>query len=291
MTLPTKPLVFLLAMWPSALSGCGAAPPPSTEIETSETYTVVTGDLEAALAGPWRDQDRTRDEWRHPRETLTFFGVEPGMTVVECWPGGGWYTRILAPLLRDHGRLISGGIPVDDPQRGQYERGFRDMVASHPELYDQIQLATLHPGNFLNDVPDASVDMVLTFRSAHNWIRSEGHDPDDYFEAIARVLRPGGVLGIEQHRAPDDLPEARDGSTGYVSEAMIIELATAAGLVLEARSEINANPRDDHRHPDGVWSLPPTMRGEGMTTEERLAIGESDRMTLRFRKPLTPPVE
>jgi predicted methyltransferase len=246
---------------------------------------VTTGDLDAALAGTWRDADRARDAARHPGETLRFFGIEPTMTVVECWPGGGWYTRILAPLLRDHGRLISGGIPLGDERRGQYEQNFRTMVAAHPELYDQIQLATLHPGDFLDDVPSESVDAVLTFRSVHNWIRSEGHNPSDYFAAVARVLRPGGVLGVVQHRAPDDHPAARDGTTGYVSEARVLELAQAAGLVLEARSELNANPRDDHDHPEGVWSLPPASRGEGMTPEEREAIGESDRMTLRFRKP------
>lgn len=271
----------------SLLFGCGGAGTPATDTPDGPAtpYTVTTGDLEAALAGTFRDADRARDVYRHPRETLTFFGIEPDMTVVECWPGGGWYTRILAPLLRDHGRLISGGLPLDDPRRGQYERSFRAMVAAHPELYDQIQLATLHPGDFLEAVPDASVDAVLTFRSVHNWIRSEGHDPNDYFRAIHRVLRPGGVLGVVQHRAPDDLPEARDGTTGYVSEARVIELALAAGLTLEARSELNANPRDTHRHPEGVWSLPPVMRGEGMTRAEREAIGESDRMTLRFRKP------
>ncbi len=268
-----------LALCLTALTGCGgsqATQPAPTR------YDVQSGSLDAALAGPWRHADRARDPYRRPRETLSFFGITPEMTVVECWPGGGWYTRILAPLLRDHGRLISGGVLESDAQRGQFERNFRAMVAQHPELYDQIQLETLHPGDFLEGVPDQSVDMVLTFRSVHNWIRTEGHDPRDYFRAIARVLRPGGVLGVVQHRAPEGFAAARTGTTGYVSESYVIELATEAGLTLEARSDLLRNPRDDHQHPGGVWALLPVARGDGLSAEERERIGESDRMVLRF---------
>ncbi len=279
-SVPTLLLVLAFA--------CGGQTPPVEHAEPEARFeNVVTGDLDAALAGAWRADDRGRDSSRHPKETLEFFGLRPDMTVVEVWPGGGWYTRVLAPTLRDHGTLISGGIDPTDERRGQYERNFRAMVASHPELYDQIELKILHPGNMLADVPDGSVDMVLTFRSIHNFIRSEGHNVADYFSAVARVLKPGGVFGVVQHRAHEDHPEARTGESGYVSESYVIELAEAAGLVLDARSEINANPRDTHLHPEGVWSLPPVMRGEGMTEQERTDIGESDRMTLRFVRPST----
>lgn len=276
----TTPLVLIFAL------ACGGASTPVETPETPTRYEVpASPDLQTVLAAPWRDGDRARDGQRHPAETLAFFGLEPDMTVVECWAGGGWYTRILAPYLRDRGKLISGGLDPEDERRGQYERNFRAMLERHPELYDQVEVRTLHPGNFLDGVPDESVDLVLTFRSVHNWIRSEGHDPNDYFGAAARVLKPGGVLGVVQHRAHEDMEEARTGTTGYVAESYVIELAERAGLVLDDRSEVNANPRDTHMHEGGVWSLNPVGRGGAYTAQERDALGESDRMTLRFRKP------
>ena len=285
---------FLLLV---SLAACGASPASPAETGTttdlsvdssddaSPPFDVATGDVTAALAGDHRtDADRTRDVHRHPAETLAFFGFDPAMTVVEIWPGGGWYTKVLAPALRDHGTLIAATLdPGDTSFRGRFGREFRGALEEHPEVYDQVQPRVLFPTDFMTDVEDGSVDLVLSFRSAHNWIRWEGHTPEPYFAAIARVLRPGGTFGIVQHRAPEGLEHGEDGTVGYLTEALIIRLAEEAGLRLDERSEMNANPRDTHDHPEGVWSLPPVLRGG--PDEALMAIGESDRMTLRFVKP------
>jgi len=276
---------LLLPLVVVALACGGSTPQAETPVEP-ETYEITTGDIQAALDGPQRSEaDRARDRYRHPAETLAFFGLEPSMTVVEVWPGGaGWYTKILAPVMRDHGRLILGTIDPEDERRGQYPQRWAAAMAEHPEVYDQVERSIFHADRMMEDVPDGSVDLVLSFRSAHNWIRSEGHDPQQYVNHIARVLRPGGVFGIVQHRAPADHPEATTGEAGYVSEELVISWATNAGLVLDERSEINANPADTHDHPNGVWSLPPSLRDGDESLRE---VGESDRMTLRFRKPET----
>lgn len=269
-----------------SLASCGgASSAPVSEPREETHFDVPTGDVAAALAGVHRtDAERARDRYRHPEETLAFFGLEPAMTVVEIWPGGGWYTSVLAPVLRDHGRLVAATLdPEDETFRGRFGRDFRERLAAHPEVYDQVEPVVLYPGNFMDDVPDGSVDMVLSFRSAHNWIRWGGEGAPPYLAAIARVLRPGGVFGIVQHRAPPGTEHGEDGTIGYLTEERVIALATAAGLELAERSEINANADDTHEHPSGVWSLPPTLRGPDRDAHH--AIGESDRMTLRFIKP------
>lgn len=272
-----------------ALVGCGGAgaatettPPVETTAEpqtedTGSAEVVQTGSIDAAIAGPHRsEENRARDQYRHPKETLEFFGLQPNMTVIEMSPGGGWYTEILAPVLRDEGRLIAA---IPDPERSPYGQRFVEFVESRPDIYDRVERVIFHPPEQLSLGPSNSADMVLTFRSAHGWINS-GH-VTQIFEAIFDVLKPGGVLGLVQHRGPEGI----DPQTGYVPESTIIHLAEAAGFELEERSEINANPADDHDHPHGVWSLLPTLRDAGEDRDEWAAIGESDRMTLRFRKP------
>ncbi|MBW2460190.1 MAG: class I SAM-dependent methyltransferase [Deltaproteobacteria bacterium] len=281
---------FLLLI---SLAACGASPASIAETQTatapsgdtSSPFDVATGDVTAALAGDHRTEaERARDVHRHPAETLAFFGFDPAMTVVEIWPGGGWYTKVLAPALRDHGTLIAATLdPTDSSFRGRFGREFRSVLEEHPELYDQVQARVLFPTNFMAEVEDGSVDLVLSFRSVHNWIRWEGHTPQPYFAAIARVLRPGGTFGIVQHRAPDGLEHGDDGTIGYVTEQLVIRLAEEAGLRLDERSQLNANPADPHDHAEGVWSLPPVLRGG--PDAALVAIGESDRMTLRFVKP------
>jgi predicted methyltransferase len=209
------------------------------------------------------------------------------MTVIEITPGGGWYTEILAPWLRDGGRYIGA---IVDPAKASSEnardyytkanQGLRDKLAAAPEQYAKAALVEFDLGAPMLG-PSGSADAVLTFRNVHNWVNN-GAAPL-MFQAFHDVLKPGGVLGVVEHRANADVP-AGDRS-GYMSEAQVIALATNAGFVLEEKSEINANPKDTKDHPNGVWTLPPGNRHDAADAEKYQAIGESDRMTLRFRKP------
>lgn len=242
-------------------------------------------DWEVALAGEHRsEQNKGRDQYRHPRETLTFFGLEAGMTVMEVSPGGGWYTEILGPLMKGNGKLIAAHA---SPNGGPYARrslgGFLKKLGENNEALGEVEVAVLQAPIATAPAPAGSVDLALAFRNVHSWLR--GDQAEMMFTAIAETLKPGGVLGIVQHRGNEGLSLDKMKQSAYVTEAKVIELAELAGLELAGRSEINANPRDTKDYPKGVWTLPPTLT-EGDTDRERfLAIGESDRMTLRFVKP------
>lgn len=242
--------------------------------------------LEQVLEGPHRQADKARDPHRHPAETLAFFQVEPGMTVVEVWPGGGgWYTAILAPWLRDHGTLYAAQFPSDS-EVGFYQRAlqrYQEKLDARPALYDQVIVTHLGPPEHTEIAPAGSADRVLTFRNVHNWAKAG--TAEVVFESFFRALKPGGVLGVVEHRAPAGRPLEKQIESGYMTEAYVIELAEAAGFELEANASINANPADDTEHPAGVWTLPPTLRLGEENRADYLKIGESDRMTLRFRKP------
>jgi predicted methyltransferase len=242
--------------------------------------------LDPSLAGPQRSEaNRARDGARHPRETLLFFGLQPNQTVLELSPGGGWYTEILAPVLRDRGQLLAAHAPRDGTE---YERkgrlSFEEKLKASPTVYDRVKLGTLAGKAGFSELPlpPASVDLVLTFRNLHNWLEA-GH-LDDTLRAVHAALKPGGVLGVEEHRATPGTSIEQMKESGYMTEAYVIERAQAAGFRLAGRSEVNANPKDGHQHPNGVWSLPPTLRGGEVDRAKYLAIGESDRMTLRFVK-------
>lgn len=228
-----------------------------------------------------------RNQYRHPVETLTFFGIEDGMTVMEIWPGGGWYTEVLAPAMRNHGKLV---IATWDPAvEGQAEYRYslpekmKETFAKYPDVYDQVETVYYSPPESASLGEAESVDMVLTFRNTHGWINA-GQAQDIYSE-FARVLKPGGVLGVVQHRAKAGTDPVVTAKTGYVSEEAIKAFAANAGLVFEESSEVNANPKDTTDHAKGVWTLPPSLSLGDEDKEKYLAIGESDRMTLRFRKP------
>ncbi len=242
--------------------------------------------LQAAISGQHRSAtNRARDAARHPYETLRFFGLRATHSVVEVSPGGGWYTEILAPYLRTSGRLYAAGEAADDAdeERRRSRQRFDEKLAKNPELYDRVQVGLMPRTPAFTDIaPPGGADLVLTFRNVHNWIEA-GH-LDATLHAFAAVLKPGGVLGVEEHRAPPGSSKAWIDENGYVPEDLLIERAAAAGLALDARSEINANPRDTKDHPNGVWSLPPTLRGGEVDKAKYLAIGESDRFTHRYVK-------
>jgi predicted methyltransferase len=248
----------------------------------------TVGSVEQAMWGSHRsDSNMQRNRYRHPVGTLEFFGLEQGMTVMEIWPGGGWYTEILAPVIRYKGQFI---VATWDPEvEGQPDYRYRlpkqmaETFAANPDVYDQVETRYFSPPESASLGDANSIDMVLTFRNTHGWVSSG--QAQDMFNEFARVLMPGGVLGVVQHRAPDDSDMVEMAKLGYVSEKTVIELAEKAGLVLDARSEINANPRDTKDHEQGVWTLPPSLTLGEKDREKYLAIGESDRMTLRFKKP------
>ena len=238
-----------------------------------------TAALQAAIDNPARPEaDRDRDRYRHPLQTLQFFGVKPTMTVVEIWPGGGWYTGILAPYLKDNGKLYEAVPP------GPRSDPYRKKLAADPKLYGVVTITELGPPNHYDIAPPRSADMVLTFRNVHNWMR--GGYAEDVFKAMYQALRPGGILGVEEHRADPKSPQDPKASSGYVREDYVISLAEKAGFHLMARSEINANPKDTKDYKEGVWTLPPTLRMGNVDRDKYQAIGESDRMTLKFVKPI-----
>jgi predicted methyltransferase len=289
-SIPT-PVIVLLA--PAALVAlvlaCASADPgmqPPAATPTSPARDAATeASIRAALAGNQRkDAERGRDVARHPLETLAFFGLRSDATVVELWPGGGYYTAILAPVLAERGKLLVTHFdPQADPanEDTQEAHAILDRLAGTPAVFGRVEAHPISAKDF-SFGPDASADFVLTFRNVHNWIES-GY-AEQVFAAAARVLKPGGVLGVEEHRGKPGMTTAQIRDTGYVPEDEVVQLATRAGLKLAGSSEINANARDTKDYPHGVWSLPPTLAGKDVDREKYLAIGESDRMTLRFVK-------
>ena len=258
----------------------------------------VEARIERAMLGDHRaEANMARNSYRHPVGTLTFLGLEDGMNVMEIWPGAGWYTEILAPVIRHHGQFIVATWDTDVPDQPQYRYRLQmellDKFSARADVYDQVAIVPFSPPASASLGAADSIDLLLTFRNTHGWIGAG--IAESIFAEFARVLKPGGILGVVQHRAAAGADPAQTAGTGYVPEAAVIELARKAGLYLEARSEVNANPRDSRDHEGGVWSLPPGLAlCEEIEVEAELAacqakyqaIGESDRMTLRFRKPI-----
>jgi predicted methyltransferase len=252
------------------------------------------GSLEWAIQGPWRAADRPRDIYRHPLETLRFFGLQPSMTVVEFWPGSGWYTEILAPYLnRGDGEYYGAGFatgPGADPAQAALVANFERRFSEDRRLYGEVKFSAF--GAATGPVaPAATADMVLFMRNIHAWMAA-GIAEKAFADAYA-ALKPGGILGVEQHRLAPDEDQDPAAANGYVQEAFVRQLAAEAGFVFVAASEINANPEDTKDHPFGVETLPPRLltapQGAApdptFDTAKYRVIGESDRMTLRFRKP------
>lgn len=247
--------------------------------------------VEKVMAGEHRsDKNKGRDAWRNPAETLDFFVIRGSESVIEITPGGGWYSEVLAPYMKDNGKLIAAVIdPTTVSERAQSyytesNQNFRDKLAADADNYGNVQVIEFDSAKPVLGEPD-SVERVLTFRNVHNWSNS-GND-QAMFDAFFAVLEPGGLLGVVEHRAAEGTSVEDSMKSGYIAEAAVIAMAEKAGFVLDGKSEINANPADTRDHPTGVWNLPPNLRmKEGDEDQAKYeAIGESDRMTLRFSKP------
>ena len=256
---------------------CNATPAASS---TEEAIT-------RALDGSHRSAaNRARDVYRNPKETLLFFGLEPHMHVVEVAPGAGWYTEVLAPVLRDRGLLYAAHFHTDDeasPFQRKSRAGFLEKLAKNPDVYDKVIVTSLRAPEHTFIAPGGAADMVLTFRNVHNWTAA-GND-EATFKAFYDALKPNGILGVVEHRARPGTSVEDMKRTGYMTESYVIQLAHRAGFRFVDKSEVNANPKDTTEWARGVWTLPPTLLGGAENREKYLAIGESDRMTLRFLKP------
>lgn len=275
-------------------AACDRKPKP---VETKAPETPVgppEGTLEWAVEGPWRAADRVRDPARHPMETLRFFGLQPRMTVVDFWPGSGWYTEILAPYLaRGGGAYYAAGFatgPGADAQQAALVANYEQRFTLDKKLYGEIKFSAFGP--MTGPVaPAGTADLVLFMRNIHAWMAA-GIAEKAFADAFD-ALRPGGVLGVEQHRLAPDEDQDPAAANGYVQEAFVRQLAAEAGFIFVASSEINANATDTKDHPFGVETLPPQRltAAQGTPPDPTFdrakydAIGESDRMTLKFRKP------
>ncbi|HEV8646339.1 MAG TPA: methyltransferase [Burkholderiales bacterium] len=269
--------IFCALLLPLLAAGAMVAPARAQDTEAL---------IDRTMTGSHRsDANKARDKYRHPKETLLFFGLKPNMTVVEITPGAGWYTEILAPVMR--GGTYYAAIFQVTAQSSEIQRtndgNFRAKLAGDADLYGKVQLSVFAP-NAIKVAPTGSADMVLTFRNVHNWAKAG--TVDAMFRAFHDALKPGGVLGVVEHRAKPGTAFQRQIDSGYMTEAYVIETAQKAGFKLDNKSEINANPKDTADYPGGVWTLPPTLRNVSDADKPKyLAIGESDRMALKFVKP------
>ncbi|MFQ3288407.1 MAG: putative methyltransferase [Alteromonadaceae bacterium] len=266
------------------ISLCGASILSLSLLSAGMVNATEPTKLELAITGDHRsDKNKNRDSYRHPLDTLDFFGFKSTMTVVEITPGGGWYTEILAPALKGKGKLYGAHYPDtgEDNYFSNSRKSLEKKLASHT-VFNEVELTNFIPKKESVLAPKNSVDLVLTFRNLHNW-GEEGIA--QVFKDAFTALKDGGVLGIVEHRMPATQNWSMNKRSGYVPTAMVVTLAKNAGFVLAATSEINANAKDDANHPKGVWTLPPVLRLGEKDKEKYLAIGESDRMTLKLVKP------
>jgi predicted methyltransferase len=285
--------LFALSTPLAATYAADAAPEADKMAEKTATADAA---LAAAVNGAWRsDEAKARDRYRHPAESLAFWGLQPGMTILEIQPGGAsWWTEILAPYAKSTGgKFYATGADLSNPKLSEGARKSRaDFEARYkdPAIFGDIEIVNW--GAVSKTLPADKFDFILTARSLHGWMQTPG-SVEETLKEFHKALKPGGILAVEQHRANPGAAEKPE--TGYVTEAYVIEQAEKAGFKLAGRSEINANPKDTKDHPFGVWTLPPTLRAApyGSSTpadpnfdhSKYLAIGESDRMTLKFVKP------
>jgi predicted methyltransferase len=244
--------------------------------------------LAAAIASPARTPKFVaRDVYRHPLQTLQFFKLRPNQTVVEIWPGRGWYMEILAPYLHDQGRYYAA---IEAPDVAEASKEAKDdaahlrkRIADDPARFGKVIVTDLHPPELTEICPPGTADLVLTFRNVHNWLDSGTQQAQ--FDAFFKALKPGGLLGVVEHRAKPGISLEQMRKSGYMDEEYVKKLAATAGFRFDAASPVNDNPKDTKDYPEGVWTLPPTLALGDKDRAKYLAIGESDRMTLRFVKP------
>jgi len=242
--------------------------------------------LKAVASGDHRPaDDQQRDKYRHPVATLDYFGLTPESAVVELWPSGGWYTKVIAPAVNEKGQYYAAHFDPDTeiPMLKQSVEKFQALLDSRPDLYGNVKITVLSPPDKLEIAPAGTADLVVSFRSVHNWMAFGMQD--DVMQAVAAALKPGGIFGVVEHRGIPGSEQDPQAKSGYVTEAYMISLAEKAGLELVDSSEVNANEADTKDYPDGVWTLPPRLRMGQENRDYYLAIGESDRFTMRFRKP------
>lgn len=246
--------------------------------------------LEAVNSDVRSEDNKARDKYRNPVETLAFFGIQDDMTVVEISPGGGWYTEILAPYLKENGKLYAAHFPAST-EREYYQRSRANFVerVESDSAFSEVVVTEFAPGGDYEIAPPGTADMVLTFRNLHNWYMQGGEQAvKDAFTTFYKALKPGGVLGVVDHRLPEARPDEAAEETGYMKESWAVQYAEAVGFEHIGSSEVNANPNDTADYPRGVWSLPPTLALDQEDRDKYLAIGESDRFTLKFVKPELP---
>jgi len=252
------------------------------------TYASADAISDAAMSDIRSEKAKARDEYRHPQQTLRFFGLKPDMTVVEVSPGGGWYADILYSVVKEEGKYVAAHFYVDDSSSDYYKKsvkGFKEKTKPGMK-YEGAEVTAFDPMKALDIAKAGSADMVLTFRNVHNWYMGHGEEGiNNAFGAFFKALKPGGVLGVVEHELPESADVEAMKKSGYMKRSYIVAAAEKAGFVLEASSDVNANPMDTADHPRGVWTLPPRLALEEQDRDKYLAIGESNRMTLKFKKP------
>jgi len=252
------------------------------------TYASADAISDAVTSDIRSDKAKVRDEYRNPQQTLRFFGLKPNMTVVEISPGGGWYADILYSVVKENGKYVAAHFYVDEKTSGYYKKsveGFKEKMKPGMK-YEGAELTAFDPMKALDISEARSADMVLTFRNVHNWYMRNGDEGiDNAFGAFFKALKPGGVLGVVEHELPESADDEAMKKSGYMKRSYVVAAAEKAGFVLEASSDVNANPMDSADHPKGVWTLPPRLALDDEDREKYMAIGESNRMTLKFTKP------
>jgi predicted methyltransferase len=269
-------------IWASALAAAALLAASCSTTSTRETTALA---LDNILAGSQRSAENSaRDRYRHPKDTLLFFGIRPEMTVLEVWPEPGWYTEIIAPLVRERGKYYAAVIAPDPQSKYVTERlaDYQQKLASKPDEFGAVAVVTF-PSDGSDVVPPGSLDMVVTFRNIHNWMAQDFAGPA--FATLYKALKPGGVLGVVEHRGDPATAQDPKAKSGYVNEDYAIRLIEGQGFTLVGESQVNANPRDTKDYEQGVWTLPPTYRLGDKDRQKYADIGESDRFTLKFVKP------